>query len=436
VKVTTSAAVVVLQPLQDDGGVEAAGIGEHDLLDVPLIFAMGFTFWAFMRTLRSGRSADYVLLGVGLALGILAKYLFALFFVALVAAALRLPRYRSQLLSARALLTPATGLLLLLPLLYGLSGSIGDAFSAVGEKVAGRGVLLALAYFAVQSAQFWLPFVAILWACLARWPAETGTSDGQPERVSGTADESFYRLVRDATLLSTAMALAAVLFLGTRITHGHYLAPVLSLLPLAIFAGIDRREQLPALALEKYRQGALAVIVGIAVVRLLLFLLASPPFCVPRCILFVDYGPVVDRLDRSDGKQTVILSNDIHIASNLLGSVPNARVIVPTDAGGLEVGLADPDDRACHLVWFRSYRGSQDRSLESALRGALRRPPLQSELATVGPVEYVTAEWQTKLLPDRGAETIIGIAAIDSTSPLCGGGGVVEPSGSVTSGHS
>jgi hypothetical protein len=387
-----------------------------------LIFSLGFTLWALMRVVHFRRTVDYVLLGVGLALGILSKYLFGLFFVALVVAAVRSPGYRSQLLSWRSVLTLAVATVLVSPLLYGLSGSIDAAMLAVGHRVAaGNGVVLALANFAIQSAQFWLPFAVILWVCLARWPAAVPVRADNQE-VAAVDDESFYPLLRDATLLMVAMTLALVMFLGTRITAGHYLVPVLTLLPVAIFAGLDRSEPFPALAIHKYLQGALAVIVAVAVIRLLLFLFVSPPFCVPRCILFVDYTPVVEKLGRSHGKQSVILSDDIHIASNLLSAIPNARVIVPTETAGLDVGLAAPGDRYCAFVWFRRYRDSDERPLESALRRMLRRAPLDSELEAIGPTVYVEADWQTRFLRGRWPATIIGIAMIDSASPLCEGG--------------
>lgn len=381
-----------------------------------LIFSLGFTFWAFMRVLHLQRAPDYVLLGIGLGLGTLSKYLFGLFFVALIVAALRSPGYRSQLLTWRLMLTLVTATVLVSPLLYGLSGSADAALLAVGHRVAaGSGVLSALVDFAVQSAQFWLPFAVMLWACLARWPAETaGDND-----VGVPPDTHFYPFLRDATLFMVVATLAAVVFLGTRITAGHYLVPVLTLLPAAIFAGIDRRKPFPALAMDRYLQGALAVIIAVAAVRLLLFLFVSPPFCVPRCILFVDYTPVIEKLDRSDGKQNVILSDDSHIASNLLSAVPDARVIVSTQAGGLDVGIAAPGDRNCSFVWFRRYRTSDERPLESALRRMLHRAPLDSEIRAIGPVAYVEAGWQTRLLSSRWPSTTIGIAEIDPASPMC-----------------
>jgi Dolichyl-phosphate-mannose-protein mannosyltransferase len=387
-----------------------------------LIFSMGFAFWAFMRVVRSGRTVDYVLLGLGLGLGILSKYLFALFFLAFVVAALRSRSYRRYLLSWRVVLTLATAIVLVSPLLYGLAAPIDAAASAVGRKIASDNSLVSsVSNFVVQSAQFWLPFTLILWACLARWPAgRTTPAPVAREDQEARDDEDFYALVRDATLIMVAAMFAAVLFMRPRITAGHYLVPALSLLPTAIFAGLDRRQVFPEVALRKFRDGALAIMVAVAVVRLLFFLFAAPPFCIPRCILFVDYTPVLEKLDTSDDRQLVILSNDVHLASNLLGALPNARVIVPTDTGGLDVGIAAPDERSCYLVWFRTYRGTPEQAVDQALSRTLRRQPLEQERAAIGPVEYVKAKWQTKLLGDRGPDTLIGIATIDSASPLCG----------------
>jgi len=392
-----------------------------------LIFALGFTFWAFMRVVRRQGSADYALLGLALGFGMLSKYLFGLFFLALVVAALRLPRYRASLSSWRVVITLCIGVLVTAPFLYRLLGSFDDVLFAIGGRVGGSkdgGVWSALVGLLVQSAQFWLPFTVMLWACLTRWPAPAESSADTGCDEPARAD--FFVLLRDTTLLATAATLVAVLFLQTRITAGHYLVPVLSLLPAVLFAAIDRRQPFPEAALHMYLRGTVALMVGVAVVRLLLFLLVSPPFCVPRCILFVDYGQVIERLDRSDGRQNVILSNDIHIGSNLLRALPNARVIVPTDAGGLGVGVADADDRNCDFVWFRTYQGQHEQSLETALRSIL--PEVSGNmLAAVGPPEYVTADWQTKLLWDRGPDTVIGIATIDSASPLCEGAGLPPP---------
>jgi len=394
---------------------------------ITLVFSMAFTFWAFMRLVRFARTIDYVYLGVGLGLGLLSKYLFALYFIALLIASLRLPSYRSAVLSWRIVLTFIVGLIVVSPLLFGLSDAISAMFSTVGGRVAGSKSwpdLGSMAYIFVLTAEFWLPFVIILWVSLVRWPATSPAGDGvdqsySPEKV----DENFYPLVRDATLFMVIAVLAGVLFLGTSITGGRYLVSILSLLPLAIFAAIDRQPAFPALAMHHFWRGAIVFIIGLAIVRFAIFLFTSPPFCVPRCKVFVDYTPVVEKLVKADGKQTVILPAEVHLGSNLLRMIPNARVVMDTYTGGSELGIADPGERNCYLVWFKQYRKKKDEmTLEGAMHRNLRRPPVDADLAAVESVVYVAVDWQTKVLWEWGPDTIVGVATLDSSAQICEGG--------------
>lgn len=393
---------------------------------IALIFSMGFTLWAFMRVVRFARTIDYVFLGVGLGLGLLSKYLFSLYFVALLVASLRSPSYRSAVLSWRMGLTFAAGLIVVSPLLYGLSDTLPAMFSLIGGRVGGAKDGLApgsLAYLLLLTAEFWLPFVVILWVSLARWPAagKEGIEAEQPQST-GDFDESFYPFLRDATLFMVFVVLAGMLILGTKISQGRFLVPILSLLPLAIFAAIDRRRTFPALAMHHFWRGAMVFIIGLAVVRFAIFLFTSPPFCVPRCKIFVDYTPVVEKLVKADGKQNVILTNEVHFGANLLRLMPNTRVVIDKYTAGSDLGIADPSRRNCYFVWFPKYRSADEWTLERAMERAFRRPPIDSELAAIGSIEYVTVDWQTWLLWDWGPDTIAGIATLDSGARICDGG--------------
>ncbi len=402
---------------------------------VTLIFSLAFTLWALMRVLRHARPADYALLGLGLGLGILSKFLFVLYFLALIVAALRSPDYRPAILSWRIVLTLIVALAVVSPLLLGLSGRIDGVFSAVGGRVVGSNSgpdLESLGYLVLLTAEFWLPLLVILWACLARWPAGKASA-GQAVVVDrvGAPDDSFYPLLRDATLMLAVAMIASVLFLGTKIAEGRYLVALLSLIPLTIFAAIDRRDPFPVLAVAGFRRAALTFIVAVAVVRFLIFLFVSPPFCLPRCVVFVDYAPVVARIDNVDGKQNVILTNHVHLGSNLLRLVPNARVSIDSYTGAADLGIADPAHRNCYLVWFRRYGMADEVTAAAALERALGRPPSEAELATIGPIEDVTAGWQTKLpwawgpklMWEWGPDTVVGVARIDSAARICEGRG-------------
>jgi Dolichyl-phosphate-mannose-protein mannosyltransferase len=392
---------------------------------IALIFSMAFTLWAFLRVVRFARTPDYLLLGIGLGLGILSKYLFGLYFLALLIAALRAPAYRRAVLSWRMAIVFAAGLLVVSPLLFGLSDAILTAYSTLSNRVGGSSGsqdLASFGYLLLLTAEFWLPFAAILWLCLARWPA--AAEDGKAEIAVSPArgDESFFPFLRDTTVVMVVAMFAAFLLLGTAIPGGRYLVAIFSLLPLAVFAAVDRWQAFPTQALHQFWRGSIAVIIGVAVVRFAIFLFISPPFCVPRCVLFVDYAPVAARLGTPDGKQNVILTDHVHIGSNLIRQVPDARIVMDHYTGGSDLGIADAANRNCYFVWFQKYRDADEVPLAAALERALRRPPLESELAAIGPVEPVVVDWQTKVLWDWGPETIVGIAPIDSRERICNGG--------------
>ena len=224
--------------------------------------------------------------------------------------------------------------------------------------------------------------------------------------------------------------IVAVLFLGTKIAEGRYLVAVLSLLPIAIFAGLDRREPFPALAVEGFRRAALIFILAVALARFLFFLFVSPPFCLPRCVVFVDYAPVAAKIGTVDGKQNVILTNQVDVGANLLRFLPDTRVSIDFYTGESDLGIAEPSRRNCYLVWFRRYGTSNEVTAAAALQRALGRTPSEAELAAVGASQDVTLGWQTKLpwawgpklMWDWGADPTMAVARIDSAAPICEGG--------------
>jgi hypothetical protein len=392
---------------------------------VALIFSIAFTLWALTRVLRFSRPVDYAVLGLGLGLGLLSKYLFALYFLALIIAALRVPAYRPAILSPRLLLTIVVAAMLVLPLVFGVSDGLGNLFSRLGGRVSGSAHgqdLESLGYLALLTAEFWLPLLAILWFCLARWrESETGAAPGE------AVDEGFHALVWGATIFMV-VAMAISVILGTRITEGRYLVVILSLLPLAIFTALDRRLSFPSIAVDNFRRIGIALIVGVAVFRFLTFLFVSPPFCLPRCVVFVDFRPVAEKIGVEGEKQNVILTHHVHIGANLLSLVPNGRVIIDHYTGASDLAIRPPAERNCYLVWFEHY-SDNELSLADAFKRALGRVPTEAELAAVGPPDLVTVGWQTKLpwawgpklMWPWGPDNVVGVAKIDSALPICGG---------------
>jgi len=390
---------------------------------IALIFSMAFALWAVMRVVRSGRTPDFLILGLALGLGILSKYLFLLYFAALIVSACLRPAHRRHLLSWRLGLSLVVALVAISPLVIGLAIHTDAIMAYLDRRMVGSaevGVIQSLGITLLLSGEFWLPLSIFIFLSLRQWPA-AASAPAIPDRPG---DPDFYPFVRDATLMLAGAVLFSVIVMHTSIPihGGRYLLPELSLLPLVIFARIDRIRPFPGLAMQRFRQGALILVAIIALGRFLIFLFVSPPFCVPRCTIFVDFRPVAERIAALAGdKQPVILSDDVHTGSNLLRLVPNARVVMDYYTAGSDLPLAPPADRRCFFVWETRERGGETESLQEALQESLRRKPTAAELATFAPAEEVTAGWQTKLLAAHDPASVYAIAGLDSASPLCDG---------------
>jgi 4-amino-4-deoxy-L-arabinose transferase-like glycosyltransferase len=103
----------------------------HSLL---LGVAVMLTVYAVARVVRDGRHRDYALLGVAVALGVLAKYNFPLAVAAAAAAGLTVPAASVRLLNWRILLTAGVAVLILLPHLGWLAEWGGEVFRLVRNK--------------------------------------------------------------------------------------------------------------------------------------------------------------------------------------------------------------------------------------------------------------------------------------------------------------
>ena len=388
-------------------------------------FAIGLALYGFMRVLKHGTWLDYVFLGACLGIGFMSKYLYAILFVALVLSGLLRPAYRRRFLSRKMLVVLPVAVVLLIPFGIGFWLNIEETGNTLRARIVGSepNFLVSLWWLIALSSFYWLPLGALLGASFLRWPKRLAAGDpAAVDTTIGSGDPDFYPWLRDATLMMMAVMVFAVVFLGTEIGSGgeRYLVGALPLLPIAIFAWFDRRADFPTVAIARFLRLALWFVAIVAAVRILFFVLVAPPVCMPRCMVFVDYQAVLAKLTPPEGKTAVILTDHVHIGSNLRQFVPNASVRVSNYNRDVKLGLPPPDQRTCHLVWFDQFRKDPPSNPAKALESVLGHPPTAEEMAAVGPTEIVTLGWQTKILSALDENPRLGVAAVDPAAPICG----------------
>lgn len=197
--------------------------------------------YLFLRVLRDGRPADFVLLGVSIGLGLLSKYNFAIFAIALVGAAMFSMRDRPRILSGWFALSLLIAALISAPHFYwGLthldmmlasSGKFAieaniSVFDRVALPVLGAGI--AIASFSA--------ITALIVAIAAFLPPKRDLQTTGPAAWQEGSD-----FVIRLFLVAVAIVVATPLLSGATVVMDRWLMPVLFFLPLPLLIVFSRR---------------------------------------------------------------------------------------------------------------------------------------------------------------------------------------------------
>ena len=280
---------------------------------------------AALRLVRYGRPVDYLLLGVAIGFGLMAKHNFALLVAAIVLAALARPETRARLASPWTLAAGAAALLTAGPMLMALADALGQATAAVGNlgdasvgPVQAR--LSGLASAAVSVLAYCWPMLLVLAAAAPRAFASLKTA-----AAAADLDPALDRFVRDVLVAGLLVMVSVILVTGTASFPERYMQPLLFALP--IFAiGRIRRTVPGDRAWRRYAGGAAVVTVVVFALRML----ELSPFCPQACRDLVPYDRLAEHL-RADGftEGTIVTGSSV-AAGNLRVHFPRARVLVGT----------------------------------------------------------------------------------------------------------
>jgi 4-amino-4-deoxy-L-arabinose transferase-like glycosyltransferase len=209
----------------------------HEALthSVAALAACAATFDALLRLETSRRPGAYVVLGLAIGLGLLSKYSYVVFLIALLAAALTLPVYRARLLDPRALLALASAVAVVTPFVGWLVRHQVDLAETYVAQVPGAmpesylGGLVSGLYYVARVALYYvaplaLVFLVLLPQVYRRRPAD-GAASGAGAPAGGRLLERF--LLAVAGLLVLGVVAGIVGYLKFR-----WLIPGFFLLPL------------------------------------------------------------------------------------------------------------------------------------------------------------------------------------------------------------
>ncbi len=320
------------------------------------VVAYAATFAVVVRMMEAERPGVslHLSLGVAIAVGFQAKYAYAIFLTALLAAALTDRDLRSKLLSPMTLVTVIAAGVLILP--HGLwileRVSALEAEGRGGADAADIGRSLKNVLNAAKAAFGYLSPLAVLLVLLAPRLLKSRPADGLPARTHQLAGlQALFILI-----LTTVLALAYPDFK----VRTHYMA-LLSLTPLWLMQRVEASGPSPE------RVGVLACLVGGA-------LLVPPagtalkaffePLICERCQRHIDYAGFAEDL-RGAGFKGGAVNGWWHpapLAGNLRAQFPDARVI-SLKHHEIVPPMNDADAGQCLIVWM--IEPARDRKADS-----------------------------------------------------------------------
>lgn len=327
----------------------------HSILMMTLCAA---AFAALIRLDERGDLGSYVLFGLVTGLGLMSKYGFGFFIVALIAGALADSDLRRRLWDWRSLLALGLAVAVVLPHAVWAIDWIHDHPAGLARRVdekfhvgAGGG-FLATAFTGLKGflnavVGFLLPLgvlaPALFWA-------------GLRPMTNPAAPSARYRRVLSGYLLTLLILVAlAVLVSGITRFRTHYMF-VLILLPLWYFARIHASwywHRAPAVYV-----GVLTLLAGAVVVALPVKNWIDPKTC-DRCYFHLDYADMTRQLHAAgfDGGTIVGFYYPYDLAGNLLVHFPRTRVI-DFKHRSFVPPLPPGDSRDCVVIWWPGLKNN------------------------------------------------------------------------------
>jgi len=337
--------------------------------------------------------SKYIVLGVLIPFGLMAKYAYGLFLAAALLAALAVPKYRVIVFDRRILLA---GLIAVLPVAAVLAIDAAKSQAIVGTTIGvvktGQDASLFEKSIRLGSAVtlFCMPFGAFF-----------GWLYFRTDRVApkpGPRDESFLRFTGLILLVGLAVMLFWSFGLGSAQVRARYFLCVFLVFPLFAFMVLDRYA-VPARAARDY--AILTALTATAIFALNLTSRLAPAETVCRnCRLSVPYRQLGDELAARYGPTPTLVGHDIFEGGQLRAALPTARVttLVPKP-------YRPPAREAehCVLVW----QPGDDIASDLARYGLT----LQED-------EGVTLQWWAPLL-ENARSTTFNLQKLPSGSQPC-----------------
>ncbi|MDR9806188.1 ArnT family glycosyltransferase [Rhizobium hidalgonense] len=316
---------------------------------VAVFFSASIFFYGFIRSLKQPSLASYLIAGIGIGFGLLAKYNFAILPAAALIAALSDARLRPRIFDWRLVLTAAVALIITLPHLFWLKDNLDFATARTLEKMTASGHATYPAQVAMGVSSLTLATLSFAGLTVAVFAIVFGRS----LRPALTVGSQWTRLLERMMLVFLVGILFLIVFGGAAGIKDRWLVPMLFLLPLYFCLKIEAAGVATERAFRRFI--VIVAVIMIGVPAALYGSVAAARFTGHYERLNRPYATMLESL-RKQAEPAAILAGDSLLAGNLRQDIPGVPVL-SVDYPGFHPDLTGR--RPLLLVWLLPKGGSE-----------------------------------------------------------------------------
>src|SRR4029079_9203687 len=231
-------------PAVSDRLEAAGGRGTHTMV---MTCAVAASFWAFMHVVERGRAGHYILFGVFVGLGMISKWSFAAFVMALLGSSMLQPRMRQTIFNWRILLSGAASIIVASPAIYWVVAGHQDLISVYGQAVAPlapenrfKATLIGLGLSLFAPLAFLFPLDVILLALFPRMVRQAALSIRNAFWLQRAGEVNWERLILNMTIAGFILLMLGALLTGATHYLERYMHPFFLLTTLLLLAMVER----------------------------------------------------------------------------------------------------------------------------------------------------------------------------------------------------
>ncbi|MBY5364177.1 hypothetical protein HFO97_30380 [Rhizobium leguminosarum] len=317
---------------------------------VAVFFSASIFFYGFIRSLKQPSLASYLIAGIGIGFGLLAKYNFAILPAAALIAALSDARLRLRMFDWRLALTAVVALVITLPHLFWLKDNLDFATARTLEKMTASGDASYLTQVAMGISSLALATISFAGLTVAVFAIVFGKSL-RPALGSGS---EWTRLLERMMLVFLAGILLLIVFGGAAGIKDRWLVPMLFILPLYFCLRIEAAGVTTDTAFRRFIPILAVIMIGVPAA--LYGSVATARFTGHYERLNRPYAGMLETL-RKQAEPAAILAGDSLLAGNLRQDIPNVPVL-SMDYPGFNPDLTSR--RPLLLVWLLPQKGGSE----------------------------------------------------------------------------